>query len=79
MPCRGPLAIAYLAAGFRRSRTGLSWQSLPAPEPSRAFCVFTPIETGWFTRPLEATMPVVLWLLGVPLVVIVALYLLHVV
>ena len=76
------MAVSYCLPRRRLSSVpdgAVLQQSLPASEPSRAFCVFTLIETGWFTRPLEATMPVVLWLLGVPLVVIVALSLLHVV
>jgi hypothetical protein len=33
---------------------------------------------NWF-RLKEAAMPVLLWLLGVPIIVIIALYLLHVI
>ena len=74
MPCRGPLAIAYLAAGFRRSRTGLSCGRASPPRNHRGPSVFSP------SSKLDGSH--VHWrqqCLGVPLVVIVALYLLHVV
>jgi hypothetical protein len=42
--------------------------------------VFSERPSSWMVSPsLEATMPVLLWLLGVPIVVIIALYLFGVV